>query len=102
MGSVFVETGSLIDSMGDGGGCSSVASPYSKALLMNELMDPRYASSISDRKMNCRHCQANLISELDNLYTPRETRTVSGLRLLSANRLCPCRVLLTVRNGQTR
>jgi len=102
VGSVFAETGSLINGMGDSGGCSSVASPYSKALLMNQLIDPRYASSISDWKMNCRHCQVNLISELDNLYTPRETQTVSGLRLLSANRLCPCRGLLTVRNRQTR
>jgi len=100
VGSVFAETGSLIDGMGDGSGCSSVASPYSKALLMNQLMDPRYASPISDRKMNCRHCQANLISELDNLYTPRETQTVSGLRLLSANCLCPCCVLLTGKLGK--
>lgn len=57
MGSVLAETGSSLDGEGAGGGCSSMASPYSKALLMNRLTDPRYASPTSDRKMNCHCCR---------------------------------------------
>ena len=66
-GFVLAETGSSLVGGGVGGGSSSVASPYSKALLMNRLMDPRYASPTSDRKMNCKHTvRPNLISGLDN------------------------------------
>jgi hypothetical protein len=96
VGSVLAETGSSLDGDGLGGGCSSMASPYSKALLMNRLTVPRYASPTSDRKMNCEigiyNVRPKTESELDNLYTPKETQTVSGLRLLLSNHPCPCRV----------